>query len=420
MSVRYGLYDNYRRMMTPYNKSLDILHKLSRYNPLADTFVGRLQKATVESAIRLLKHYPKQGFDYQPVVIEGIEYPVAEEVVVAKPFCSLLRFRREGLPQSAPKLLCVAALSGHHATLSRATFEEFLPDHEVYVTDWEDARNVPVSEGTFGYEGYVNYIEEFMELLGPGNHLLAICQAGPAAMTAVAYMAKHENPARPLTFTVMAAPIDTRVNISANKLQRFTDILNKKLLNGIAIHNVPRRYPGAGRKVYPGALQLGGFVSLNLTAHLEKHVDFFKDVLANNVEDAEKHRDFYDEYMAVLDMDADYYLETVEWVFLEQRLAKGTLYYRGERIDCSAIKDIALFALEGADDDMVSTGQTKAALTLCDQVPKKLKKYHLQEGVGHYGIFNGSKYREQVAPMIKDWIKRHHKSVSQRSLAISP
>lgn len=413
MSVRYGLYDRYRYMMRPYNRALDMVHDLAGKLPLADTLPGRFSRAYLESTVRLLKHYPKQDFEYQPVEIDGVEYPVMEDVVAEKPFCNLLRFRREGLSPKAPKLLCVAALSGHHATLCRETFREFLQDYEVYVTDWLDARDVPLSEGRFGYDGYVGYIEEFLELLGPKSHVLAICQAGPGVMTAVAHMAKHDNPARPASLAIMAAPMDTRVN-TTNKLQRFVDALNIKLLRKIAIHKVPLRYRGAGRNVYPGVLQLGGFMTLNLNAHIEKHVDFFKNLLEGNAREAEIHRDFYDEYMAVLDMDADYYLETVEWVFLDQRLARGTLEYKGERVDCSAIKDVAILCLEGEADDMVSVGQTEAALTMCPNLPKKLQKYHVQEGVGHYGIFSGSKYRKHVAPMIRNWVNKHHKAPARK------
>jgi len=405
--MQYHLFDLYRQSMVPLNSALELSHDIITHekNPLSKTRLGRLRKAFLESTIRLLKHYPKQGFQYEPVEIDGVKYAIHEDIEVDKPFCHLLRFRRENLPPDAPKMLCVAALSGHHATLSRETFREFLDTHEVYVTDWLDARDVPLSEGKFGFDEYVSYLIEFMEYLGPDSHMFAICQAAVPGLVAVAHMCKHDNPARPKSLTMMAGPIDIRVN--PNEFTKRVDKMSAKMLKRVLIHRVPTRYPGAGRKVYPGMLQLGGFMSMNMKSHLQKHVQFFKDIAHGRVEEADRHRDFYDEYMAVLDMDADYYMETMERVFLDQQLPKGTMTYQGEPVSCSDIKDVAIFTLEGEKDDMISLGQTAVALDLCDKLPKKYKKHHVQLGVGHYGIFNGSKYREFVAPLIKDWIANH-------------
>lgn len=406
--MQYHIYDLYRQSLVPINTALDLTHDIITHekNPFSKTKLGRFRKAFLESTIRLLKHYQKQGFEYEPVVIDDVEYAVHEDIVMDKPFCHLLRFRREGLPADAPKLLCVAALSGHHATLSRETFREFLDTYEVYVTDWLDARDVPLTEGKFGFEEYVAYLIEFMEFMGPGSHMFAICQAAVPGLTAVAHMSKHDNPARPKTLTMMAGPIDIRVN--PNEFTKRVDKMSAKALKRVLIHKVPSRYPGAGRKVYPGMLQLGGFMSMNMKSHIQKHVQFFKDIAHGRVDEADRHRDFYDEYMAVLDMDADYYMETMERVFLDQKLPKGAMTYYGEPVSCSDIKDVAIFTLEGEKDDMISLGQTEAALNLCDQLPKKLKKHHVQLDVGHYGIFNGSKYRKFVAPLIKEWIDGHN------------
>jgi len=406
--MHYHLYDLYRQSLAPVNTTLDLVHDIVAHEkfPLSKTRYGRFRRAALETTIRLLKHYPKQGFEYEPVTIDDKTYPVIEEVMIEKPFCNLLRFRREGLPDDAPKLLCVAALSGHHATLARETFGEFLKDHDVYVTDWLDARDVPLSEGKFGYEEYVSYIIEFTEYLGPNNHLFAICQAAVPALTAVSYMAKHNNPARPKSLTMMAGPIDIRVNPS--EFSKKAAKISATMLKRFAIHKVPSRYDGAGRRVYPGTMQLGGFMSMNMKSHFEKHIQFFRDIVQGNVDDANKHRDFYDEYMAILDMDADFYLETMDRIFLDQHLPKGLMTYQGETINCSDITDVAMLALEGENDDMISLGQTEAALHLCDNLPKNMKKYYIQKGVGHYGIFNGSKYRNEVAPKIKDWKKKHH------------
>ena len=406
--MQYQLYDLYRQSLTPLTATVDLFHDIvtdERY-PLSKTRYGRLRKAILESSSRLLKHYPKQGFEYEPVVIGKTEHPVSETVVMEKPFCNLLRFRREGLPENAPKVLCIAALSGHHATLARETYREFLKDHEVYVTDWLDARDVPLSEGKFGFEGYTSYLIDFMEHLGPNNHVFAICQAAVPALTAVCHMSRENNVCRPKTLTMMAGPIDIRINPNAFTKQVYK--MSAKFLERVAIHKVPSRYKGAGRLVYPGTMQLGGFMSMNVKSHMEKHVQFFKDIVHGNGDDADRHRDFYDEYMAVLDMDADFYMETMDRVFLDQHLPKGQMTYQDQTISCSDITDVAILTLEGEKDDMISLGQTEAALHLCDNLPGKLKKHYVQKGVGHYGIFNGKRYRRGVAPRIKNWIKKHH------------
>jgi poly(3-hydroxybutyrate) depolymerase len=405
--MQYHLYDLYRQSLSPLNATVDLVHDIvtdERY-PLSKTRYGRVRKAVLESTSRLLKHYPKQGFEYEPVVIDKEEYPVSETVVLEKPFCNLLRFRREDLPADAPKLLCVAALSGHHATLARETFREFLPDHEVYVTDWLDARDVPLSEGKFGFEDYTRYLIDFMEHLGPNNHVFAICQAAVPALTAICHMSRENDICRPKSLTMMAGPIDIRVN--PNAFSKKVLKISAKMLERVAIHKVPSRFKGVGRTVYPGTMQLGGFMSMNMKSHMEKHVQFFKDVVKGNVDDADKHRDFYDEYMAVLDMDADFYLETMDRIFLDQHLPKGLMQFQGQAVNCSDITDVAILTLEGEKDDMISLGQTEAALKLCDNLPKNLKKHYVQKGVGHYGIFNGKKYRKGVAPKIKEWIKKH-------------
>lgn len=405
--MQYQLFDLYRQSLSPLTATVDLAHDIvtnDRY-PLSKTRYGRIRKAVLESTSRLLKHYPKQGFEYEPVVIDGEEHPVSETVVLEKPFCNLVRFRREGLPADAPKLLCIAALSGHHATLARETFREFLPDHEVYVTDWLDARDVPLTEGKFGFEEYTGYLVDFMEHLGPNNHVFAICQAAVPALTAISHMSRENDVCRPKTLTMLAGPIDIRVN--PNAFTKKVLKISAKLLERVAIHKVPSRYKGVGRKVYPGMMQLGGFMSMNMKSHMEKHAQFFKDIIKGSADDADKHRDFYDEYMAVLDMDADFYLETMDRIFLDQHLPKGLMQFQGKTVNCSDITDVAILTIEGEKDDMISLGQTEAALNMCDNLPRKLKKHYVQKDVGHYGIFNGSKYRKGVAPKIKAWIKKH-------------
>lgn len=406
--MTYPLFDLYRQSLRPMDATLDFFKDVAndKYNPFINTRYGRLRKAMLESTGRLLQNYPKQGFQYRPITVNGESYPVSETLVLEKPFCKLLRFRRDGLPADAPKILCVAALSGHHATLARETFKEFLPDYDIYVTDWLNARDIPLTEGKFGYDEYVSYLIDFLAYLGPNSHVFAICQAAVPALTAICHMSKIKDISRPRTLTMMAGPIDIRVN--PNAFDKKVLKTPAKLLKRVAIHKVPPRYAGSGRLVYPGSMQLGGFISMNIRDHTGKHVQFFKDVVKGNTDEADRHRHFYNEYMAVLDMDADFYMETMERIFFDQHLPKGLMQYQEETISCSDVTDVAILTLEGENDDMISLGQTEAALHLCDNLPNKMKQHYVQKNVGHYGIFNGRKYREGVAPKIKKWINAHH------------
>lgn len=405
--MRYTIFDFQRQLLQPavaWFAHGEQVAKSDRY-PLSSTPVGRLQSAWFESAHRLVKSYPKQPYAYPDVEIDEQKYPVTKSIVGRKPFSKLLHFRREGLPEGAPKVLFVAAISGHHATLSRETYEEFLPDHDVYVTDWEDARNVPLSEGRFGFEEYVEYLIDFLQITGPNTHVFAICQATVAALVATAVMAEEQHVNRPRSLTMLAGPIDIRVN-SGGLLGRSKMMKKyKSLLIAAAIHPVPGRFPGAGRKVYPGVLQLSGFMSMNVGMHLNKHVQFFMDIYGENEEEAQKHREFYNEYFSILDIPSEFYLETLERVFMDQQLPKGTMHYHNRLVDCNHIVDIPLLTLEGADDDMVSVGQTQAALDLCRALPDEMKRTHVQRGVGHYGIFKGELFRKEVAPLAKRFIQ---------------
>lgn len=404
--MRYTMLELTRSAAAPLeavlSTTMDVLS--SRYNPVAKTTLGRVPVAALESVVRLIKPYHKQAFDYGTFEADGETVAIKESVALKKPFCHLVHFERIG-QVGAPKVLFVAALSGHHATLSKETFREFLPDHDVYVTDWLDARDVPLSAGAFGFDDYIAYVIEFIELLGPDVHVIGLCQAAVQALAATAIMAGAENPARPRSLSLLAGPIDIAVN--PNKLVRFASRLNLGLLGQMAVHKVPGGFPGVGRKVYPGHLQIGAFISMNVTTHLRKHWGFFVDVAKGNEEAANRHRDFYDEYMTMMDATAEFYLETLDRVFVRRLLAKGELTYKGEKVDCAAIRDTALFTLEGENDDMVALGVTEAAQGLCAGLPAEKREHHVQAGVGHYGIFNGSVYRKEVAPRIKAFIRRH-------------
>lgn len=373
-------------------------------NPMAYFGGGPL----IASALQVFAHAAaprgKPEFGLTSTTVDGRKVVVEEEIVLRKPFGQLKRFRREGV-EGAQKLLIVAPMSGHYATLLRGTVERMLPKHDVYITDWRDAKLVPLADGSFDLEDYVDYLIEFLEAIGPGAHMLAVCQPSVPSYAAAALMAAGKHPCRPRTLTMMGGPVDTReaptaVNTLATQRPHAWFQQN-------VIATVPFSYLGAGRKVYPGFLQLAGFMSMNLGDHLMSHWEMFKHLVQGDGESADRTKEFYDEYRAVCDMTAEFYLQTVDLVFQTHALPKGEWVHRGERVDPGAIKDIGLLAIEGERDDISGIGQTKAALTLATKLPKAQKKYLLAEGVGHYGIFNGGKWRDRIAPVVEDWIAAH-------------
>ena len=352
----------------------------------------------------------KPAFDLKVVEIDGKHLPVEEHNVARKPFGQLKHFTYEG-SESKPKLLICAPMSGHFATLLRGTVERMLPTHDVYITDWKDARDVPLTGGGFDLESYIDYLIEWLEFIGPdaggrGAHMLAVCQPSVPAYAAAAIMSANKHPLRPRTLTMMGGPIDTReaptaVNDHATRRPHDWFVHN-------VIATVPPYYKGAGRRVYPGWLQLCGFMSMNLGNHMISHWSMFSNLVEGDGESADRHKDFYDEYRAVCDMTAEFYLQTVDTVFQRHLLPKGEFNYRGKLVDPGAIEDIALLAIEGERDDISGIGQTKAALTIATGLPEAMKQYHMAPEVGHYGIFNGSKWREKIAPIVEDWILAHN------------
>jgi poly(3-hydroxybutyrate) depolymerase len=363
----------------------------------------------VASALDVFAHASaprgKPHFGLETTVVDGQTVAVHEEVVLRKPFGQLKRFRRDGV-EGSPRLLIVAPMSGHYATLLRGTVERMLPGHEVYITDWRDAKLAPLDEGSFDLDDYIDYLVEFLEHIGPGAHMLAVCQPSVPCYAAAALMSQDRNPARPKTLTLMGGPIDTRKAPTAVNTVATQRPLAWFQQNVIA--SVPYTYPGAGRPVYPGFLQLAGFMAMNLGDHLTGHWEMFKHLVQGDGEGAEASKDFYDEYRSVCDMTAEFYLQTVDVVFQRHLLPKGELTHRGRRVDPAAIADIALLAIEGERDDISGIGQTRAALGISTGLPKSMKQYHLARGVGHYGIFNGSKWRERIAPVVEEWISRHN------------
>ncbi len=372
-------------------------------NPLAASYGARVGAAGLDMFIKATKRYGKPEFGLDSTLVEDVEVAVVEEVTLSLPFCNLLHFKRD-TKADAPKLLIVAPLSGHYATLLRGTVKEMLPDHDVYITDWTDARDVPLSAGDFDLDDYTDYLIQFCELLGPRPAVLAVCQPGVPMLVAASLMAERNDDFRPSSMTLMGAPIDTALNP-----QKPNELATTKPLSWFernVITKVP--WPNAGfmRRVYPGFLQLSGFMSMNMDRHVEAHKDHFRNLVKGDGESTEAHRKFYDEYMAVMDLSAGYYLQTIERVFQKRLLAEGAYYYRDQLVDPSKITDIALLTVEGEKDDITGLGQTEAAHKLL-KTPKKMRQHYVQEGVGHYGVFNGSRWRSKIAPKVKAFIAKH-------------
>jgi poly(3-hydroxybutyrate) depolymerase len=376
-------------------------------NPLAHTQVGRNVAASAELFERLTRRYGKPIFGIASTTIDGKAVPVREEIVWQKAFCKLLHFERDWQGRNAPrqpKLLIVAPLSGHHATLLRGTVEAFLPYYDVYITEWVDARMAPLALGTFDLDDYVDYLIEICRLLsakadGIPLHTIAVCQPAVPLISAVALLEKRGDPDVPASMTLMGGPIDTRRSPTAVNL--LAQARGSEWFRRNCVHPVPYPYPGVGRGVYPGFLQLSGFMAMNFDRHVNAHIEMFNHLMEGDGDSAEKHRDFYDEYLAVMDLTAEFYLQTVDTVFVEHRLPNGTMMHRNERIDLSAIRRTALMTVEGEKDDISGLGQTYAAQELCTGLPDKRKLHHQQENVGHYGVFNGSRFRQEIAPRIR-------------------
>ena len=374
------------------------------FSPLSYTPASPKIAAGSELLARLVHRYEKPAFGLHNTVIEGVEVAVAEQAVLEKPFCRLLHFQRAAsLRHDDPKVLLVAPLSGHHATLLRDTVRALLPEHDVYVTDWIDARLAPLSQGNFHFADYVTYIQEFIRLLGPEVHVIAVCQPTVPVLAAVALMAAHDDPAQPRSMTLMGGPIDTRR--AQTEVNRFAQSHSLRWFESKVIARVPLKYPGYARRVYPGFLQHAGFVAMNQDRHIQAHQDFYHHLIKGDGDSAEAHRKFYDEYNAVMDLPAEYYLDTIDMVFLKHQLPLGEMRIHGEPVAPAAIRRTALFTIEGELDDISGPGQTLAAHDLCPAIPATRKQHLLVAGVGHYGIFSGRRWRENICPQVRDFIR---------------
>lgn len=399
----YQIYQAQEDMLAPVRDTAEVMLAMRRLWPGCDDQPAlRSLDASLEMMTRFELSHESPPFDITEVRCGNRDYRVHEEIALELPFGRLRHFVKDGLDQPQPKILVVAPLSGHFATLLRGTVETLLQDHDVYITDWTNARDVPLSDGLFGFDDYVTYVIRFLEELGPHAHLLAVCQPCVQALVAVAVMSEDRNPATPRTMTLMAGPVDVRespteVNALANEhpLSWFEENL---------IGTVPWRYPGGGRRVYPGFVQLNAFMAMNMERHQKTHRELYDHLVAGDSASAERIKTFYDEYFAVLDLTAEFYLETIDKVFQRALLAKGELTYKGRKVRPQAIMRTALLTVEGGRDDICSIGQTAAAHDLCTGLRPHLKRHHLQANVGHYGVFNGRRWQREIYPLVRNLI----------------
>lgn len=408
MNLSYYWYETAHWLLSPARAVSDATRFVFENpdNPLTDTPYGRTVAAACELFERTTRRYGKPAFGLRTTVIEGEEVPVSERIVWERPFCDVISFDREHPKAKAqPKLLIVAPMSGHYATLLRGTVEAFLPTHQVMVTDWADARMVPLAEGRFDLDDYIDYLIAMFRSFGPDLHVMGVCQPAVPVIAAIARMEAEKDPSTPRSMILMGGPIDTRRSPTA-----VNELAEKRGIEWFRRHcitKVPPTQPGFWRDVYPGFLQLSGFMAMNIDRHVTAHWEMFNHLVDGDGDSAEKHRDFYDEYMAVMDLTAEFYLQTVDKVFVRHELPKGEMLHRDKPVDLMAIRRCAIMAIEGERDDISGVGQTLAALDLTPNLSSDKKLYHLQAGVGHYGVFNGSRFRAEIAPRIVEFTRNH-------------
>ena len=408
----YHAYEWTHAAVTPWRQFAQMSAQALRdpRNPWAESQMVRTAAAGFEMFDKATSRYGRPEFGIDMVEIDGEECAIREEIVLEKPFCRIKRFRRFGstVKEGAdPKVLLIAPLSGHFATLLRGTVRAMLPGHDVYVTDWRDARNVPITEGAFDLEDYVHYIIDFLHHLGPGTHVMGVCQPGVPALAATALMAEDKDDCRPASLTLMGSPIDTR--ISPTEPTKLADQRSLAWFENNMIALVPPPHPGAMRRVYPGFLQLTGFMSMNMDRHVTAAVNQFENLVKGDGDSSTAHRKFYDEYLAVMDLPAGFYLSTIDQVFQRHVLPKGEMTVKGRKVDPAAIKDVPLMTIEGGKDDITGAGQTHAALALCPGLPKGMKLEYTNPDVGHYGQFNGKRWRSTIQPKVAKFIAKHRK-----------
>jgi poly(3-hydroxybutyrate) depolymerase len=407
----YQMHEMNRTLLSPLIQWAEASSKLftNPVSPFAHTPFAQRIAAGYELMFRLGKDYEKPSFGITSVDIDGKRVSVIEDIELEKPFCKLLHFRKESRNSKQtkqPKILLVAPLSGHHATLLRDTVKTLLTEHDVYITDWTDARMVAMEHGAFHLHDYVYYVQDFIRHLGPNLNVISVCQPTVPVLAAISLMASNKEPNLPKTMVMMGGPIDPR-----KAPTQVNDLATNKPFSWFennVIYSVPPNYPGYGRRVYPGFLQHAGFVAMNPKRHAQSHWEFYLHLREGDNESAEEHRKFYDEYNAVLDMPAEYYLETIKTVFQDHALPLGTWEVEGQLVCPQDIKDVALLTIEGELDDISGLGQTRAAHELCAHIPKEMKQHFTAPKCGHYGIFSGRRWREVIAPKISEFIHAHH------------
>ncbi|WP_339914301.1 polyhydroxyalkanoate depolymerase [uncultured Brevundimonas sp.] len=381
----------------------------SPLNPASDTAIGRTAFASAELFEGLTRRYGKPAWGLETVTINDRSVRTTEQVVWSSPWVRLVRFarhigdlKRAGKPTAAPAVLIVAPLSGHYATLLRGTVETFLQDHDVYVADWVNARQVPMLEGRFDFSDYIDHVRDMLAVIGPRAHVVGVCQPGPPVLAACALMAEDEDPNRPASMTFMGSPIDAR--LSPTETNQLAEAKPFAWFKSNMIHTVPWPYPGFGRRVYPGFVQLFSFMSMNEERHIDAHRQYFENLVNGDGDETTRHEEFYDEYLSVLDLTEEFYLQTIDIVFQQHLLPRGLLEHRGRKVDLTKITDIGLMTVEGEKDDISGVGQTQAAHGLTPNIPEDRRILYVQPDVGHYGVFNGRRFRDEIYPRVRDFI----------------
>lgn len=406
----YTIMEMGRFNISPFRIYLNAMQQYleSPYDPFYNTLIAKAMRAGVEMTERLTREYEKPEFGIKEATVNNKTYSVMQETVISKNFCNLLHFRKDAsFKEKQPKLLIVAPMAGHHATLLRGTVQAMLPACDVYITDWIDASQVPVSDGSFDMDDYIDYVIEFLQTLGGSAHVLAVCQPTVPVLAAVALMSAAKDKAVPRSMVMMGGPVDARKSPTA--VNNFANDKSIEWFKDFVITSVPINHPGFTRRVYPGFLQIAGFISMNWRRHLDSHIELFKHLFEEEDSEAEEAKEFYDEYLSVMDLTEEFYLQTIKEVFHKFSLAKNTLVSRGRHVDSTKITKTAILGIEGEHDDISGLGQTKAVLDLCSNVPETHKQYHLQKGVGHYGVFSGTKFRNHIAPVIINFVKKWDK-----------
>lgn len=405
----YNMVELARAQISPLRLNLLYMQDLMNnpINPFAYTMQGNILRASVEVTERLTRNYKKPEFHINNIKIDEKEYQIELEIEHSKPFCNLLHFSKKGYPKKLPKIIVVAPMAGHHATLLKGTVLELLPFFDVYITDWIDASQVPLIYGEFDFDDYIDYLIEFFELFTDQISVIAVCQPTVPVLAAISIMSEQNSKHIPKSMVLMGGPVDARENPTT--VSEFASEHKIKWFEQYVITTVPNNYPGAGRKVYPGFLQIAGFMSLNWQRHMNSYLDLFQNLVNHDENKVAIHKKFYDEYLSVMDLPAEFYLQTIREVFQKYSLAKGKLKSRGRDANADNITKTALLGIEGENDDIAAVGQTLAALELCENIPTAKKHYHLQKGVGHYGVFTGSKFKLHIVPVIKDFVYKYAK-----------